>query len=121
MLSTLNYIEHFLAFVFTITVCISISTFASLVDISKEIMSSTIRLNICGTTARIKKYKSIIKKKKKKHDEIVLLAKPNLDCIKSLISRPLTDSFIEHDYLLLINMLREYDYIKEKVNKLETS
>ena len=121
MLSTLNYIEHFLAFVFTITVCISISTFASLVDISKGIMSSTIRLNICGTTARIKKYKSIIKKKKKKHDEVVLLAKPNLDCIKSLISRPLTDSFIEHDYLLLINMLREYDYIKEKVNKLETS
>ena len=40
--TTLNYIEHFLTLVFVVTVCISISAFASLVDIFKEIMSSTI-------------------------------------------------------------------------------
>ena len=34
------------------------------------IMSSGIELKICVITARIKKYKSIIKKKKKKQEEI---------------------------------------------------
>ena len=41
--TTLNYIEPFIL-VSTITGCISISTFASLLGISKEIMSSTIGL-----------------------------------------------------------------------------
>ena len=83
--TTLNYIEHFLTLVFAVAVCVSISTFASLVDIFKGIMSSTIGLNICAIIARIKKYKSIIKKMKKKHDEMGLLAKTKLDCIKTKI------------------------------------
>ena len=40
--TTLNYNEHFLTLAFAVTICISISPFASLVDISKGIMSSTI-------------------------------------------------------------------------------
>ena len=61
---TLNYIEHFLTFVFPVTGCILISAFASLVSIFSGIMSSTVGLNTCPIIARIKKYKSIIKKKK---------------------------------------------------------
>ena len=45
------------------------------VGVPIEIMSSTIGLKICAITAGIKK--SIIKKKKKKHAKIVLLAKRN--------------------------------------------
>ena len=69
-------------------------------------MSYTMELNISAIIARIKKYKSIIKKKKKQHDEIALLAKSNLDCIKDLITSSFTDSYIEHDYLHLINVLK---------------
>ena len=98
--TTLNYIEHFITLVFAITVCISISAFASLINISTEIMSSAIGLNICAIIARIKKYKSIIKKKKKKHDKIALLAKTKLDCIKALIFRSLTDSCIWRGYFV---------------------
>ena len=36
---------------------------------------------MCAITAVIKKYKTIIKKNKKKYDEIVLLAKARLDVI----------------------------------------
>ena len=72
-------------------------------------MSSTIELNVCAIVARIKKYKKIVKKKKKKHNEITLLAKTNLDCIKDLISSSLTDSYIEHDYFHLIDVLTKYD------------
>ena len=98
--TTINYIEHFLTLtlVFAVTVCISFSTFTSLVDVSKGIISCTTGLNICGIIARIKKHKSIIKKKKKKHDEIALLANTSLNCIEGLISRSLTDSYSELDY-----------------------
>ena len=42
--TTLNYIEHFLILASTITGCISISTFASLLGIPIGIMSSAIGL-----------------------------------------------------------------------------
>ena len=61
------------------TGCISTSAFTSLIGISIGITSSTIGLKIFAITAGIKKYKSIIKKKKKKHDKIVLLAKSKLN------------------------------------------
>ena len=60
--TTRNYIEYFILCA-TITGCISISPFASLVWIPMGIMSSAIWLNICAITAAIKKQKSIIKKK----------------------------------------------------------
>ena len=43
---------------------------------------------------QIKKYKLIIKNKKKKHDEIILLAKSKLNSIEVLISEALIDSDI---------------------------
>ena len=54
--TTLNYIEHFLILASTITGCVSISAFASLVGIPIGITSSTIGLIICAITARIKKH-----------------------------------------------------------------
>ena len=94
---TLNYIEHFLILASTITGCISISSFASLLGIPIGITSSAIGLKICAITAGIKKYKSIIKKKKKKHDKIVLLAKSKLNSIEVLISKVLIVSNISHN------------------------
>ena len=97
---------------------IFISAFPSLVDISKGIMSSTIGLNIYTIIAETKKYKSIIKKKNKKHNEMIaLLGKTSLDCIQGLTS----SSVANFNCFLLINMLREYDNTKKKINQLETS
>ena len=73
--TTLNFIEHIFILASAITGCLSISAFTSIVVIPLEITSSAIGSKICAITAGIKKYKSIIKKKKKKHNKIVLLAK----------------------------------------------
>ena len=85
--TTLNYIEHCLILGSTITGCVSLSAFASLPGIPIAITSSAIGLKICAITAAIKKYKSIINKKKKKHDKIVLLAKSKLNITEVLISK----------------------------------
>ena len=52
----LNYIEHLLISMSTVTGCVSISAFASLVGIPIVITSSAIILKICAITAGIKKY-----------------------------------------------------------------
>ena len=51
--TALIYIEHFLILDSTITGCISISAFASLLGIPIGITSSTIRSKICAITTGI--------------------------------------------------------------------
>ena len=61
----LNYIEHLLISVSTITGCDSISDFASLVSIPLCVTTSAVGSKICVIAAGIKKCKSINKKKEK--------------------------------------------------------
>ena len=69
-------------------------------------MISEIGLKICTIIAGIKKYKSLIKEKKKKHDKTVLLTKTKLKSIEVLLSKDLLDSNINHDkFVLTSNVL----------------
>ena len=112
----LNYIEHSLIIIFRIAGCVSISAFASLVVIPIGITSSAIRLKVCVITAGIKKYKSISKKKRKKHNKMLFLAKSKLNSIEVLISKALNDSNIKHDGFVLINyVLKELYDMKEEI------
>ena len=117
----LKYIEHFLILASTITGCISISDFASLIGVPIAITSYAIGLKLCAVTAGIKKCKSIIQKKKRKHDKIVLLAKSKLNSIKILLFKASIDSIISQDEFILINnVLKEYNQKKEEVKNLKT-
>ena len=111
-----NYIYHSLIVTSTITGCISISAFASLVGIPIGIATSIIGLKICAITAGIKMCKSIIKKKRKKHDKIVLLAKSRLNSIEVLICKVLIDSNISHDeFVLRNNVVNEFSDMEEEI------
>ena len=56
----------------------------------------------------------MIKKTKKDHDQIVLLAKSKINSIELLISKALIDSNISHDeFVLTNNVQKEYDEMKE--------
>ena len=63
--TTLNYIERFIILASTTTGFISISAFASLLSIPIEMTSSPIGLKTYAVTAGTKRYKSIIKKRKR--------------------------------------------------------
>ena len=102
-------------FTFLITGCISISTFASLISISIGIRSSAIGLKICAIAAGIKKCKWMIKKRKKKHNKIVLLAKSKLCSIEVLNFKALIDSVISyHKSFLIYNVQKDYNEVKEE-------
>ena len=64
--------------------------------------------------AGIKKYKSIINKRKT-DDESVLLVKDKLNAIEVLISKSLIDPYIIHEKFVSVNnVIREYNEMKEK-------
>ena len=56
----LNYVEHLLILVSTVTGCVSVSAFASLVCVPVGISSFAVGIKMCTITVGIKKYKSII-------------------------------------------------------------
>ena len=62
----LNYVENLFTLVSTVTGSVSISASALLVHVPIGIKSAVVGLNIFAIIAGIKKYKWIIKKKKKK-------------------------------------------------------
>ena len=68
-----------------------------MLSIPIEITSYAIGLKIWAIAAGIKKFRSIIKKEKKKHNKIVLSGKSKLNSIEVLISKVLTHSSISHD------------------------
>ena len=110
----MNYIDHSLIVISTITGCISISAFATLAGIPLGITSSAIGLIFCVITAGIKKFKSINKKNKKEHDKKISLAKYKLNSIEVLISNALSYSNISHDELVLANNVLK-EFMKEEI------
>ena len=68
---------------------------------------------MCAIAAGIKNCESIIKKKGKKHDKVVLLAKSKLNSIEVLIYKALIDSVINRDEFVL------YNNMKEEIKKLK--
>ena len=73
----------------------------------------------------------MIKKKKKKHDKIVFLAKTKLNSMEVLISRSLFNSYISHEELVLVIIIgitknnqknkQGYDDMKKEIRNLNTS
>ena len=112
----MNYIEHLIILVSTVTGCVSICDFASLVGAPVGIVNSAVGWKICVITAGFKKYKSIIKRYKKKHDKIVPLAKSKLNTIEALISKFLIDPNISHnEFVLINNVLKEFGDMEEEI------
>ena len=72
----------------------------------QAIASSAVEMKIHAINPGIKKYKSIIKKKKKKH----MIKKT------CLISKIFIDSYINHDkFFIVTNAMREYNKMKEEI------
>ena len=100
----------------TVMGCVSTSAFVSLVAIPVGIASFATGLKICAINSRIRKYKSIVKKKKNKHDKIVFSANAKLNGMEVAICKALINSDIIHnEFVLINNTLKEYGDMKEEI------
>ena len=100
-----SYVEHLLILNSTVTGWVSISAFTSLIAIPVVITSSAVVTQICAINSGVKKCKSVIIKKGKKHDTLVLLEKDKLDTLEVLFSKVLICSYVSHDEFISVNNL----------------
>ena len=118
----LNYIKHLFILASAVTGCVSVSAFTSLFPLPIGITSSAVGIKIFVITAEIKKYKSIMKKKKKNHDKLVLLGKDTLNAIEVWTSKALIYSYISYKELISVNnVLTENNEMKEELKNPEFS
>ena len=65
---------------------------------------------------------SITRNKKKKHDEILVLAKSKLNSIESLVSQALIDMEISHEeFITILNEKEKYEKMKEDIRTIKSS
>ena len=76
---------------------LSIASYATVVGIPVGIAGASLTLIFSVTTGIVKKLLNITRKKKKKHNKIIALARSKLNIIENLISQGLIDFEITHE------------------------
>ena len=110
-----DYIDKVLIVLSATSGGVSIISFTSIIGAPVGIASASFTLIFSLTTGIAKKLLNITRKKKKKHDKTLMLAKSKLNSIKTLISQALIDMEISHEEFITI--LKEKDkYEKMKDN-----
>ena len=80
------------------------------------IASASLNLIFSLTTGIVKKLLNITRNKKKKHDNILMLAKSKLNSIETLISQALIDMDISHEeFVTILNEKDKYENMKDNV------
>ena len=88
---------------------ISIASFATVTGTAIGIASTSLSLTFSLSTGIVKKLLKTTRNKKKKHDEIVMLARSKLNSIESKVSEAFINSEISHeDFMIIINEEKNY-------------
>ena len=99
------------------TLCIA--SCASVVGIPAGIRGASLTLVFTIGTVISKSLLKLTKKRKKKYNKIILLAKNELNMIDTLLSSALNDSKISHEeFTNIINEVNIYENIKENIKEL---
>ena len=95
---------------------LSIASHATVVGIPVEIAGSSLTLIFTVTTGVVKKLLNITRKRKKKHNKIIALARSKLNIIENLISQALTDFETTHEeFSKIIYEKNNYEQIIDNI------
>ena len=99
-----DYIDKILIVLSATTGGISIISFATTIGAPLGITSVSFTLIFSLSTGIIKILLNVTRKKKKNHDQILMLVKSKLNSIESLISQALSDMEISHkEFITILN------------------
>ena len=100
---------------------LSIASHATIVGIPVGIAGTSLTLIFTVTTGVVKKLLNITRKKKKKHDKIIALARSKLNIIEALISPALTDFDISHEeFSKIIYEKNNYEQIRDNIKSVKS-
>ena len=102
-------------------VTLSIASHATVVGIPVGIAGASLTLIFTVTTGIIKKLLNITRKKKKKHNKIIDLARSKLNIIENLISQTLFDFEITHEeFSKIIYEKNNYEQIIDNIRSVKS-
>ena len=105
-----DYIDKILIVLSATTWGVSIISFTTTIGASVGIASASFTLIFAITTGIIKKLLDITRKKKKRHDKILMLAENKFNSIETLMSQALGDLDISHEeFIMILNDKDRYE------------
>ena len=97
---------------------VSIISFISIIGVPAGIASVSLTLIFSVTAGIIKKLLNTTIKKKKKHDQILMLAKSKYNSIEALISQALNDRDISHkEFIAILEEKDRYEKMKGNIRE----
>ena len=100
---------------------LSVASHATIVGIPVGIAGASLTLIFTVTTGVVKKILNITRKKKKKHNKIIALARSKLNIIETLISQALTDFDISHEeFSKIIYEKNNYKQIRDNIKSVKS-
>ena len=100
---------------------LSIASHAKIVGIPVGIAGVSLTLIFTVTTGVVKKLLNITRKKKKKHNKIIALARSKLNISETLISQALTDFDISHEeFSKIIYEKNYYEQIRDNIKSVKS-
>ena len=100
---------------------LSIASYATVVGIPAGIAGASLTLIFTITTGVVKTLLNITRKKKKKHNKIIALARNKLNIIENLISPALIDFEITHEeFSKIIYEINNYEQITDNIKSVKS-
>ena len=100
---------------------LSIASYATVVGITAGIAGASLTLIFTVTTGVVKTLLNITRKKKKKHNKIIALARSKLNIIENLISQVLMDFEITHEeFSKIIYEKNNYEQIIDNIRSVKS-
>ena len=115
-LTIFDYMDKILIVLSATSSGVSIISFTSIIGVLAGMASTSFTLIFSITAGIIKKLLSTTIKKKKKHDQILMLAKSKYNSIEALISQALIDIDISHkEFITILKEKDKYEKMKEDI------
>ena len=115
-MTTFDYIDKIFIVLSATSSRVSIISFTSIIGAPVGIASASFTLIFSLTTGIVKKLLNITRKKKKKHDKILMLAKSKLNSIDTLISQALIDMDIsQEEFITILKEKDRYERMKDNL------
>ena len=100
---------------------LSIASYATIVGMPVGIAGASLTLIFTVTTGMVKTLLNITRKKKKKHNKIIALARTKLNIIENLISQALFDFEITHEeFSKIIYEKKNYEQIIDNIKSVKS-
>ena len=115
-ITAFDYLEKIINVLSATTGGVSIISFTSIFGAPVGIASAIFTVIFTLATGILNKLLNITRNKKKKHDEILMLAKSKLNSIETLISQALIDMEISHEeFITILNEKDKYEKMKDNL------